>query len=603
MTFNTETAPAALLQCSEDACDRPGKDEAPTTLQDLQLAIGKAVDLPEDRRQQTKGDLGAFMRHLPETARLQPTRRALQRSLKRIVAAAPALGITRKRAQNIAASVEAALRWLDTGTFAIKSPLSPEWVVLKSSLGPRCFMRAGLNAFMVWCSESGVAPCTVTNDVVAGFYEFMLTQREKADARRLVNAAVGYWNALAQAGQAGWPATQLNKLPPAGCAVRTEQFSPEFIADLSQYAAVITGKASASAARKRFDENNGASAPRKVRRHLTARSRVYLLRRCAARLATARGVELASIKSLRDLLAPGAPQTIVEETYEDLGEGHSLVLALAALTDVAKSYVDVDAETRVRLDNLRRQIVQPDLAMTEKNRRLLRELSASDLAVLYALPGTLMREVERRLRAGLRLREVEFRAARAAVCLAFLLWTPPRISNLAMIRMPQNLVLPDQRGGAARLRFTAAEMKGRKPWDVPVHENALPIVKWYLSRVRPQLGGDPEILFPGEDGPLKPGTLRRDIRQALVAHSRTQPHPHFFRHLVAHRMLVRDPGNYEAVRQLLAHADVETTKKFYCGEEAEAALKHVARCLAAAAEETVAQAAVMRQQRSRHQAV
>jgi integrase len=55
--------------------------------------------------------------------------------------------------------------------------------------------------------------------------------------------------------------------------------------------------------------------------------------------------------------------------------------------------------------------------------------------------------------------------------------------------------------------------------------------------------------------------------------------PHFFRHLVAHLYLVRHPGRYDVVQHLLGHSSVETTKMYYCGEEAEAALRHVAACL------------------------
>jgi site-specific recombinase XerD len=49
--------------------------------------------------------------------------------------------------------------------------------------------------------------------------------------------------------------------------------------------------------------------------------------------------------------------------------------------------------------------------------------------------------------------------------------------------------------------------------------------------------------------------------------------PHAFRHLAARIFLDARPGAYESVKQLLGHADVNTTIRSYCGTEGEAAVK------------------------------
>jgi integrase len=42
---------------------------------------------------------------------------------------------------------------------------------------------------------------------------------------------------------------------------------------------------------------------------------------------------------------------------------------------------------------------------------------------------------------------------------------------------------------------------------------------------------------------------------------------HQFRHAAAAIYLKDHPGNYETVRQLLGHRDIQTTIRFYCGLE------------------------------------
>lgn len=47
---------------------------------------------------------------------------------------------------------------------------------------------------------------------------------------------------------------------------------------------------------------------------------------------------------------------------------------------------------------------------------------------------------------------------------------------------------------------------------------------------------------------------------------------HQFRHACAFIYLKRHPGDYETVRRFLGHKRIETTIRFYCGMEAEAAV-------------------------------
>lgn len=220
-------------------------------------------------------------------------------------------------------------------------------------------------------------------------------------------------------------------------------------------------------------------------------------------------------------------------------------------------------EVQIRLANLARQPTKAELVMTEKNRRLLRQLGPADMAALYCLPNQLMASVEaRRVRNG-KLTYRDIQNARAAVSLALLLYTPPRITNFAMIRLGKHLTLPSLGGGTGHLQFAAGEMKGKRPWATPINSKSLPVVIWYVNKILPRMGGsDPMILFPGKRDHLSQDSLRNDIYRALEMAVRCRLNPHFFRHLVAHVLLVRNPGEYALLQQLLGHADVETTRTF-----------------------------------------
>jgi integrase len=48
--------------------------------------------------------------------------------------------------------------------------------------------------------------------------------------------------------------------------------------------------------------------------------------------------------------------------------------------------------------------------------------------------------------------------------------------------------------------------------------------------------------------------------------------PHLFRHLGALLFLKMNPGQYESVRQLLGHKNIQTTINFYAGFETDEAM-------------------------------
>jgi|HubBroStandDraft_6_1064221.scaffolds.fasta_scaffold1572640_1 integrase len=71
-------------------------------------------------------------------------------------------------------------------------------------------------------------------------------------------------------------------------------------------------------------------------------------------------------------------------------------------------------------------------------------------------------------------------------------------------------------------------------------------------------------LFPGEsDGHKTETTLSGQIIDRITKEIGIRVTPHQFRHLAAAFILEKDPANYEFVRRVLGHKNLQTTINFY----------------------------------------
>lgn len=552
------------------------------------IADTEALSLSKAQRQRIAADLARVMKQIPAAAVIPPVFKDIEPLLRRFVAAHMAMGISEKRAENIASNVRRALA-LGKRRRRTAQDLSLEWREMKLLIGTSRFVGLALGRFINWCSDQGISPHIVADTDVTRFRALQEEDVGATRARKNAICLITAWNQMREA-TPSWPQTSLTSIPTAYVGTPEHAFAPTFLAELKRHRELMQALPVPSTGKKRrFDEESSVSEKHDPCGSRTASTRYYLLRSGAVRLSQYRGHDLTEIGCLADLLGRGAPSDILDSMDEDLHDDRQLRGMLSALRHLATTHVKVAPETMVKLDNLSRRIGKPDLQMTEDHRRLLREIGSEDLAALFDLPSQLMYEVEQRMKRLRRKAPLSYEIislARAAVSMSILLYTPPRISNVAGIIIaaanPKDLEIVLFEGRSeGRIRFPANKMKGRRSWDCPLHERTIPVLRWYLAVIRPRLGGDPAFLFPGENGPVTAATLRKDLRNAMVGRVRIVFHPHFFRHLAAHVLLVDNPGKYELVQQLLAHHSVETTKAFYCGEETEAALRHVGQCMSA----------------------
>jgi integrase len=87
-------------------------------------------------------------------------------------------------------------------------------------------------------------------------------------------------------------------------------------------------------------------------------------------------------------------------------------------------------------------------------------------------------------------------------------------------------------------------------------------------------GRNHDCLFPGDGRDQKcTKTLSEQISGRLWKTIGLKVTPHQFRHAAAALILEAEPGNYELVRRVLGHRNIQTTINFYTGLETLAATK------------------------------
>jgi integrase len=122
---------------------------------------------------------------------------------------------------------------------------------------------------------------------------------------------------------------------------------------------------------------------------------------------------------------------------------------------------------------------------------------------------------------------------------------------------------------AYHLVIPPEDVKNDQPLEYPLPKVVSEMLGLYLAVFRPRLCRcDSPWLFPGEfDGHKTKGTLSGQIIETITKELGIRVSPHQFRHLAAAFILEKDPANYEFVRRVLGHKNLQTTIKFYIGLE------------------------------------
>lgn len=157
---------------------------------------------------------------------------------------------------------------------------------------------------------------------------------------------------------------------------------------------------------------------------------------------------------------------------------------------------------------------------------------------------------------------------RDAMMVAMLICCPTmRLKNLTGIEIGEQLV---QRATSFELRFSGAEMKARKPVEIPVPDVLTPYLAHYIGAVRPALLAK---------AALRPSTSRLWISQYGLAMREKAIHlaitttterafghpinPHLFRDCAVTSVAIEDPKHIGIAAPILGHTDLRTTEAHY----------------------------------------
>jgi hypothetical protein len=295
--------------------------------------------------------------------------------------------------------------------------------------------------------------------------------------------------------------------------------------------------------------------------------RVELL--AAARMAEKTGVPIDRLDSLSALLKPDVAERVLDAYWQRNGENPKLfTINLACrFIAIAKEMNCLNEEACERLDQMRQDLEDHRRGgLTDKNIAFIRQVLT---------PGVWDRVVKLPLEmmAAARQQHAPISAAvtaQLAVAIGILTAAPVRLANLTAIRLGLNLIKPDSPNSNYWLVFPEYDVKNRVKLEYPLAPYLTRLIDEYVHDFRPVLlfEGIEDWLFPGQCGGHKHEVcLSSQITKRIFKATGLRMTVHQFRHAAGALILRHRPGEYELVRRLLGHRNVQTTINAYVGLE------------------------------------
>ena len=470
------------------------------------------------------------------------------------------VGANAKTLANHKSNVHAALLWFgnENGVPSRGMALTPDWRGLRQQLTDRR-ARSLLSSLMRYCSARRIAPAAVDEAVVDGYmrYRAETTALASDDAAR--RAIARAWNGCVDKIE-GWPSRRLVEPAVKGMqGPAWDDFPQGLRTDVEAYLNGLT-RIRRSAKGKRIRPCK-PSTIRRCRAELVA----------AARMAVREGVPIESLTSLAALLHPDVVERIIDAYWKADGEEprvYTIDLGWKFLS-LARQTGQFDDAALERLDDMRASLeFYRRGGLTEKNLAVIRQVLSGDVwSEVVNLPAALM--VQARL-----LREhAPVKAAvtaQLAVAIGILTFAPVRLGNLVQIRLDQNLIKPGGLDAPYMLVFPDYDVKNRVQLEFLFDDALTALIDEYIHAFRSRLlrGSNELWLFPGESGGCKDAkTLSDQITERVEKATGLCLTAHQFRHAAAAMWLKAHPGDYETVRRMLGHRNIQTTINFYCGLE------------------------------------
>ena len=531
------------------------------TFADL-LAMIPEMPVPQQARHNMASAINSLCRVVDRTPRFVPLHAPSYRKL--IGNAAPgAVGMSSSRWGNVRSDVNRAIRLsgLSVNVAPEQVPLTDDWKAV-ALMAQHPAERSILRRFGRFCCSLQLTPEAVGDDVVARFYQHLDLNQLSKTPERTIKDVIRFWNRFVAVDPFGRfrPLSTLgtsrnytlswDQLPEAlhddARAFKDRSLNPCYLTDEETHRPV---------------------------RPATADQRHRMLRRLASAEILG-GVDPCHLQSLADVVEPDRLKLGLQFFIDrNDGEINKQVfdMALLALT-VARHWSRLPEAQIATIARWVGKVRVHQEGMTEKNRERLRQFGDNGvIRALLTLPEQLIAKAERC--------PVNSRSAltvQKAVALALLTVAPLRLGNLRILDRQRHFrrafSVDDPRH---QLVIPAAEVKNKVDLEFPVPSRVMAMIERYLAVYQPLLtnGHASTLLFPGRSGQPKHDTaLRGNITKVVYKELGLRVNPHLFRHLGALLFLKVHPGQYESVRQLLGHKNIQTTINFYAGFETDEAM-------------------------------
>jgi integrase len=358
----------------------------------------------------------------------------------------------------------------------------------------------------------------------------------------------------------GWPQQQLIE-PPLKVkeGPRWEDFPQQLQADVASHLKFLTTH--------RKSPKGKHLRPCKPLTLRTRRNDLVSLAKKAVRL----GIPMQELSSLSVLLAPELVEQVLDNEWEQNGAqpktstidlAKKLVAVARSANCLTKEQLSQLEDKRAALEEYRKE------GMTQKNLKLVRRVLNSEVwARVINCSEVLMRQA-RSLKDQAPVKAAV--TSQIAVAVAVVTAAPVRASNLAAIRLGENLVKPGGPNTPYLLVFPDYDVKNQVDLTFELDEYVTAVIDEYVHDYRPALmrGSNEEWLFPGGEGGAKDAHLMGiQVTDRIQKVTGLRITLHQYRHAAAAVYLKHHPGDYETVRRFLGHRNVNTTVKFYCGLE------------------------------------
>ena len=518
--------------------------------------IGSSPELPEQTRRHWMTSLRQVAKALDRPLEVIPARYSAVRADLLNLHEVPA-GLTAKTLQNHKSNAKSALLWLakEKGIPEFGAPLSPQWAALMGKIADST-SRWRLSSFFRFLSANNIQPLEVNEEIVERFLAYRSRCGKPADnaVRRLMARS---WNT--NVGKiAAWPATRLFE-PPVKSTVEIPwlDFEEGLRRDVDGYLAGLT-----KIRKSRTGQRIRPLKPATIR---TRRAELQ----GAARMAVKAGVPIEKLVSLAALLAPDVVEKILN-AYCDKNGGNPSVYAV----NLSGRFLAIAQETKcldkAQCEQLKDiwEVLEEDRpeGFTPKNTELIQQILTPGVwDLIVNLPFALMKEARQQQRD----KPVQSAVtAQIAAATAMLSVCPVRIKNLTETCLGFNL---NKVGGPQSqywLYYPDYDVKNRMQLKFPLEDHITPVIDEYIHDFRPTLlrGRDENVLFPGlRAGAKGKITFSGQITERILKHTGVRITAHQFRHAAAALILQKFPGNYELVRLILGHRNVQTTIKCYSG--------------------------------------